>query len=116
MPQDLLDQPEPNTSGFRRSARVTQPPAPRLIEALEDVQIGNDTPKNFVAYEALYEPNISMEIEDQDPLLVFSSAYIDTMSLHEAMWQPDEAEFRAAVQREVQSFDENKQLEIGPSF
>ena len=105
-PEDLSHQPESSTSGLRRSTRAGQPPQ-RLIEALE-AQINTDSP-SFVAYEALYEPNMSTEFEDQDPLLVFaSSADPDTMYLHEAMKQPDKAQFKVAMQKEVDSFNENK--------
>ena len=59
-----------------------------------------------VAYETLYEPDMSTELEDQDPLLVFAaSADPDTMYLHQAMQQPDKAHFKQATKEEVESFD-----------
>jgi hypothetical protein len=104
-PQALPAQPEVDTSGLRRSARAVQPPS-RLIKALE-AQVCSDGP-SFVAYGTLYEPNMGAEAEDQDPLFAFAaSADPDTMHLHEAMKQPDKAQFKAAMQQEVQSFDEN---------
>jgi hypothetical protein len=105
LPQDVPAQPEVDTSGLRRSQRASFPPQ-RLIEALE-TQVSEDT-SNFVAYETRFEPNMSTEIENQDPLLVFAaSADPDTMYLHEAMKQPDKAQFKQAMKEEVDSFDAN---------
>jgi hypothetical protein len=104
-PRQVPDSPEPDNSGLRRSQRARQPPQ-RLIEALEAQVISHES--TFVAYETLYEPDMTTEIEDQDPLLVFTaSADPDTMYLHEAMKQPDKAQFKAAMQEEVKAFNEN---------
>ena len=66
-----------------------------------------------VAYETLYKPDMSTEIEDQDPLLVFpASTDPDTMYLHEAMKQPDKAQFKQAMKEEVESFDPNNNWKL----
>jgi hypothetical protein len=108
--QDTQAHPALDTVGLRRSKRASLPPQ-RLIEALE-AQVSEDT-SNFVAYETLYEPNMSTEIEDQDPLLVFAaSADPDTMYLHEAMKQPDKPQFKQAMKEEVESFDANNNWKL----
>jgi hypothetical protein len=66
-----------------------------------------------VAYETLYEPDMNTEFEDQDPLLVFAaSADPDAMYLHEAMKQPDKAQFKQAMKEEVDSFDANNNWKL----
>jgi hypothetical protein len=56
---------------------------------------------------------MSTEIDDQDPLLVFAaSADPDTMYLHEAMKQPDKAQFKQAMKEEVDSFDSNNNWKL----
>ena len=61
---------------------------------------------SHVAYKTLYKPDTGTELEDQDPLLVFAvSANTDTMYFHQAMKQPDKAQFKQAMKEEVESFD-----------
>jgi hypothetical protein len=71
---------------------------------------------NFVAYETIaYQ---SADIDPQDdihPLEVFAaSADPDTMYLHEAMKQPDKAQFLKAMQEEVQAHTDNQLWELYP--
>jgi hypothetical protein len=113
-PPDLPEISDNCTSAIRRSTRVTRPPE-RLIEALE-AQVASDSPSS-VAYEALFEPDMTTELEGQDPLLAFAaSADPDTMYLHEAMKQPDNEQFKAAMQREVEAFDENNNWKLVHRF
>jgi hypothetical protein len=96
-------------SPLRRSARqrvVTE----KYLQYLEQKN------PSFVAYETIaYQ---SADIDPQDdlhPLEVFAaSADPDTMYLHEAMKQPDKAQFLKAMQEEVQAHTENKLWELYP--
>ena len=67
----------------------------------------------YVAFEAIKE---WVDIEgEQHPMLAFAaSADPDTMYYHEAMREPDRAEFIKAMQKEVNSHTENGVWELVP--
>ncbi|KAI2501363.1 hypothetical protein MHU86_13099 [Fragilaria crotonensis] len=67
----------------------------------------------YVAFEAIKE---WMDIEgEQHPMLAFAaSADPDTMYYHEAMREPDRAEFIKAMEKEVKSHTENEVWELVP--
>ncbi|KAI2499367.1 hypothetical protein MHU86_15079 [Fragilaria crotonensis] len=67
----------------------------------------------YVAFEAIKE---WVDIEgEQRPMLAFAaSADPDTMYYHEAMREPDRAEFIKAMEKEVKSHTENEVWELVP--
>jgi hypothetical protein len=68
---------------------------------------------NFVPNKAMYEPNMSNKIEDQDPLLVYAAtADPDTMYLHEVMQQQDKAKFMTAMKDEVLASDQSNNWQL----
>lgn len=58
--------------------------------------------QDFVAYQAINEWQEEDELEDKHPLMTYkATADPDTMYLHEAMRQPDKAEFLKAMEKEM---------------
>jgi hypothetical protein len=71
---------------------------------------------NFVAYETIVDQSADIDPQDNiHPLEDFAaSADPDTMYLHEAMKQPDKAQFLKAMQEEVQAHTDNQLWELYP--
>ena len=80
-------------------------PPQRLIAALLRRKCAKKPlPMVHTTSETLYEPDMGTELEDQDFLLVFAaSADPASIYLHEAMKQPDKAQFKQAMNEEVES-------------
>lgn len=97
-----------------RSGRTTKP-IQRLIEAMQaeitvaTTQTPDSIEGEIFALQAIY-PDITVE---QDPLLAFkATADPDTMYMHEAMKEPDAAQFTQAMLKEVADHIENNNFSI----
>lgn len=86
-----------------RTGRVRKP-VQRLIAAMES-QIDDPIPRvqdEILCLQSVFPDHASYEATNSDPLVAYkATADPDTMYLHEAMKEPDRAEFVKAMQKEV---------------
>ena len=73
----------------------------------------NNVEGELLCLEALYPEGASLLEQEQDPLFAYkATADPDTMYMHEAMKQPDKAEFKAAMVKEVKDQMDNGNFTI----
>ena len=98
--------PAANEGALRRSMREAKAPE-RLIEIFEtEIERTN---RHYVAYEVLAQPvDIEPDINYIHPAIAFAaSSNPDIMYFHEAMRQPDQAQFLKAAVKEIDDQTEN---------
>ncbi|KAI2512113.1 hypothetical protein MHU86_2200 [Fragilaria crotonensis] len=118
LPVQLRRSPRLNKIQGAASTKVSDEPSSKAGSKVFDVWHNfeaklEDKLPYYVAFEAIKE---WMDIEgEQHPMLAFAaSADPDTMYYHEAMREPDRAEFIKAMEKEVKSHTENEVWELVP--
>ena len=94
-----------------RTGRTSKPPE-RLIEAYHALEQSNPT---FVPFEVLADHIQDADVDLRHPKVAYAaSSDPDTMYLHEAMREPDAAQFEQAMLREVNDHTAKKHWHILP--